>query len=70
MSTEAVLRSLAKHAAPNCETVQNDESMMVACFSRQALINALREFPLTQALLAGGAGSSVKRFARIIKIAV
>jgi hypothetical protein len=52
-------------AAPNCKTVQNCESMIVACFSRHplinALINALREFPLVQALLPGGAGSSVKR---------
>jgi Asp/Glu/hydantoin racemase len=43
MSTEAVLRDLAKHAAPNGETVQNYDGMIVACFSRHPLIDALRE---------------------------
>ena len=43
MSTEAVLRDLAKHAASNGETVQNYDGMIVACFSRHPLIDALRE---------------------------
>ncbi|KIW68246.1 hypothetical protein PV04_04203 [Phialophora macrospora] len=43
MSTEAVLRDLAKHAAPNGETVQNFDGMIVACFSKHPLIDALRE---------------------------
>ncbi|KAK4941513.1 hypothetical protein LTR10_018531 [Elasticomyces elasticus] len=43
MSTEAVLRDLAKHAASNGETVQNFDGMIVACFSKHPLIDALRE---------------------------
>ncbi|KIX09074.1 uncharacterized protein Z518_00152 [Rhinocladiella mackenziei CBS 650.93] len=43
MSTEAVLRDLAKHAASNGETVQNFDGMLVACFSKHPLIDALRE---------------------------
>ena len=43
MSTEAVLRDLAKHAASNGETVQNYDGMIVACFSKHPLIDALRE---------------------------
>ncbi|EXJ60860.1 hypothetical protein A1O7_05013 [Cladophialophora yegresii CBS 114405] len=43
MSTEAVLRDLAKHAAPNGETVQNYDGLLVACFSKHPLIDALRE---------------------------
>ncbi len=43
MSTEAVLRDLAKHAATNGETVQNYDGMIVACFSKHPLIDALRE---------------------------
>ncbi|RVX67333.1 hypothetical protein B0A52_09114 [Exophiala mesophila] len=43
MSTEAVLRDLAKHAASNGETVQNFDGMIVACFTKHALIEALRE---------------------------
>lgn len=43
MSTEAVLRDLAKHAATNGETVQNFDGMIVACFSKHPLIDALRE---------------------------
>ncbi|EXJ93956.1 hypothetical protein A1O1_02349 [Capronia coronata CBS 617.96] len=43
MSTEAVLRDLAKHAASNGETVQNFDGMIVACFSKHPLIEALRE---------------------------
>lgn len=43
MSTEAVLRDLAKYAASNGETVQNYDGMIVACFSKHPLIDALRE---------------------------
>jgi Asp/Glu/hydantoin racemase len=43
MSTEAVLRDLAKHAASNGETVQNFDGMIVACFTKHPLIDALRE---------------------------
>jgi Asp/Glu/hydantoin racemase len=43
MSTEAVLRDLAKNAASNGETVQNFDGMIVACFSKHPLIDALRE---------------------------
>ncbi|ETN36800.1 uncharacterized protein HMPREF1541_09078 [Cyphellophora europaea CBS 101466] len=43
MSTEAVLRDLAKYAAPNNETVQNFDGMLVACYSAHPLIDALRE---------------------------
>lgn len=43
MSTEAVLRDLAKHAATNGETVQNFDGMIIACFSKHPLIDALRE---------------------------
>lgn len=43
MSTEAVLRDLAKYAATNGETVQNFDGMIVACFSRHPLVDALRE---------------------------
>lgn len=43
MSTEAVLRDLAKHAASNGETVQNFDGMIIACFTKHPLIDALRE---------------------------
>ncbi|KAI9881317.1 MAG: hypothetical protein M1823_006668, partial [Watsoniomyces obsoletus] len=43
MSTEAVLRDLAKYAASNGETVQNFDGMIVACYSKHPLIDALRE---------------------------
>ena len=43
MSTEAVLRDLAKYAASNGETVQNFDGMIVACYSKHPLIEALRE---------------------------
>ena len=43
MSTEAVLRDLAKYAATNGETVQNFDGMIVACYSKHPLIDALRE---------------------------
>ncbi|RMZ81615.1 hypothetical protein DV737_g2450, partial [Chaetothyriales sp. CBS 132003] len=43
MSTEAVLRDLAKHASSNGETVQNFDGMIVACYSKHPLIDALRE---------------------------
>jgi Asp/Glu/hydantoin racemase len=43
MSTEVVLRDLAKHAASNGETVQNYDGMIVADFSKHPLIDALRE---------------------------
>jgi Asp/Glu/hydantoin racemase len=43
MSTEACVRDLAKHAAPNGETVQNFDGMIVACYSLHPLVDALRE---------------------------
>lgn len=43
MSTEAVLRDLAKYSAGNGETVQNFDGMIVACYSAHPLIDALRE---------------------------
>ena len=43
MSTEAVLRDLAKYAASNGETVQNFDGMIIACYSKHPLIDALRE---------------------------
>lgn len=43
MSTEACLRDLAKYAASNGETVQNYDGMVVACYSKHPLIEALRE---------------------------
>lgn len=43
MSTEAVLRDLAKYSAANGETVQNFDGMIVACYSLHPLIDALRE---------------------------
>jgi len=43
MSTEAVLRDLAKYSATNGETVQNFDGMIVACYSKHPLIDALRE---------------------------
>jgi Asp/Glu/hydantoin racemase len=43
MSTEACLRDLAKHAAPNGETIQNFDGLIVACYSAHPLIDALRE---------------------------
>ena len=43
MSTEAVVRDLAKYAASNGETVQNFDGMIVACYSKHPLIDALHE---------------------------
>ena len=43
ISAEAVLRDLAKYAASNGETVQNFDGMIVACYSKHPLIDALRE---------------------------
>ncbi|RMD43665.1 hypothetical protein DV735_g1476, partial [Chaetothyriales sp. CBS 134920] len=43
MSTEAVIRDLAKYASSNGETVQNFDGMIVACYSKHPLVDALRE---------------------------
>lgn len=43
LSTEACLRDLAKHSAPNNETIRNFDGILVACFSKHPLIDALRE---------------------------
>jgi len=43
LSTELVLRDLAKYATNNGETVQNFDALLVASFTHHPLINALRE---------------------------
>ncbi|KAK5080036.1 hypothetical protein LTR70_009046 [Exophiala xenobiotica] len=43
LSTELVLRDLAKYATNNGETVQNFDALLVASFTQHPLINALRE---------------------------
>ena len=43
LSTELVLRDLAKYATNNGETVQNFDAMLVASFTAHPLINALKE---------------------------
>ncbi|RMZ79692.1 hypothetical protein DV738_g3272, partial [Chaetothyriales sp. CBS 135597] len=43
MSTEAVVRDLAKYASSNGETVQNFDGIIVACYSKHPLVDALRE---------------------------
>ena len=43
LSTELVLRDLAKYATNNGETVQNFDALLVASFTPHPLINALRE---------------------------
>lgn len=43
LSTELVLRDLAKYATNNGETVQNFDALLVASYSQHPLINALRE---------------------------
>lgn len=43
LSTELVLRDLAKYATNNGETVQNFDALLVASFTQHPLIHALRE---------------------------
>lgn len=43
LSTEACLRDLLKHSAANNETIRNFDGILVACFSKHPLIDALRE---------------------------
>lgn len=43
LSTEIVLRDLAKYATNNGETVKNFDALLVASFTAHPLINALRE---------------------------
>jgi len=43
LSTELVLRDLAKYATNNGETVQNFDALLVASFTHHPLITALRE---------------------------
>lgn len=43
LSTELVLRDLAKYATNNGETVQNFDALLVASFTQHPLISALRE---------------------------
>lgn len=43
LSTELVLRDLAKYATNNGETVKNFDALLVASFTSHPLINALRE---------------------------
>ncbi|KAJ9649897.1 hypothetical protein H2198_010781 [Neophaeococcomyces mojaviensis] len=43
LSTELVLRDLAKYATNNGETVQNFDAMLIASFTNHPLVSALRE---------------------------
>lgn len=43
LSSELILRDLAKYATNNGETVQNFDALLVASFTQHPLINALRE---------------------------